>query len=91
MSQAGLSFFSQEAIEALGRFVDERLEQRLAELGFGQPRSDWLTLEQAAERYLSTAGALRKRAQRGQLPGAVRDGGRWLVDCSELDRALKGA
>jgi hypothetical protein len=90
VSGAALCFFSPEVIEALGRFVDERLERRLAELGCGQPRSDWLTLEQAAERYLSTAGALRKRAQRGQLPGAIRDGGRWLVDSRELDRALKG-
>lgn len=48
----------------------------------------WLTLEQAAEHLQTTAGALRWRAQRGRLPGAVKDGARWLVDRRELDAAL---
>jgi hypothetical protein len=60
------------------------LERRLEELD----APDWLTLEQAADRYRSTPAALRKRAQRGQLPGAVRDGARWLVDRRMLDAAL---
>jgi excisionase family DNA binding protein len=51
----------------------------------------WLTLEQAAEYLHTTPSALRARARRGQLPGAVRDGARWLVDRRELDAALASA
>jgi hypothetical protein len=89
-TSGALVFLSRETTEALGRFVDERLDQRLVELGIGEPRPEWLTLEQAANRYATSAAALRKRCQRGRLPGAVRDGGRWLVDRRALDRALKG-
>ncbi|HEX5582514.1 hypothetical protein [Gaiella sp.] len=64
--------------------VDEELRGRLDEL----TGPDWLTLEQAAERYQSTPDALRKRAQRNRLPGAVKDGAHWLVDRRELDAAL---
>jgi hypothetical protein len=67
--------------EFVSELVERELDRRLA------PPA-WLTLEQAAERFQTTAGALRKRAQRGQLPGAVRDGSRWLVDASAYDRAL---
>jgi len=70
----------------------ELIARRAADLVLAQIREEplWLTLEEAAERYRTTPGALRKRAQRGQLPGAVRDGGRWLVDCRQLDAALGG-
>lgn len=49
---------------------------------------EWLTLADAAKRYRTTAGALRWRAQHGRLPGAVKDGARWLVNARELDAAL---
>jgi hypothetical protein len=62
----------------------ERLERRVAEL----EAPDWLTLEQAAARYQRSTSGLRKRLQRGQLPGAVKDGNRWLVDRRVLDGAL---
>jgi hypothetical protein len=52
---------------------------------------EWLTLEEAAGRYRTTAGALRWRAQHSRLPGAVKDGGRWLVNARELDEALASA
>jgi hypothetical protein len=29
-------------------------------------------------------------AQHGRLPGAVKDGGRWLLDARERDKALAG-
>lgn len=70
----------------------ETIAMRAAEIvlaQLGEARPAWLTLEEAATRYRSTSGALRKRAQRGQLPGAVRDGARWLVDTSALDAALR--
>jgi hypothetical protein len=67
--------------ELIAQLVLEGLAQHCA-------KSSWLTLEQAAARYKTTAAALRKRAQRGRLPGAARDCSRWLVDTETLDRAL---
>jgi hypothetical protein len=49
---------------------------------------EWLTLDEAAERYRTTPSALRWRAQNGRLPGAVKDGGRWLVDVRAMDSSL---
>jgi hypothetical protein len=48
---------------------------------------EWLTLEEAATRLRLTVPAARKRAQRGTLPGALRDpaGSRWLVDARALE------
>jgi hypothetical protein len=72
--------------------VLRQIAEMAAEIAFERMRETtplWGTLEDAAIRYRSTPGALRKRAQRGQLPGAVRDGGRWLVDMAVLDAALK--
>lgn len=71
------------AIEELVReLVTTELERRLV-------GPVWLTLEEAAERYRTTPAALRKRAYRGTLPGAARDGSRWLVDSAALDEALR--
>jgi hypothetical protein len=77
-----------DLVVAIEELVAERVR---AELERGRSERAWLTLEQAAERYQTTSGALRKRAQRGGLPGAIRDGARWLVEVSELDRALLGS
>ena len=49
---------------------------------------EWLTLEEAAAHLRLSPAAARKRAERGQLPGAVKDGSRWLVDRRALDAAL---
>jgi hypothetical protein len=65
----------------------DQLERRLA----GLERPDWLTLDEAAGVYRTTPDALRKRAQRGALAGAVKDGARWLVDRRALDAALAAA
>ena len=51
-------------------------------------RPEWLTIDEAAKRIGLLPGAARKRAQRGQLPGAVKDGSRWIVDMREWDAAL---
>lgn len=78
-------------VEALRPLVAElvalELERRLDELA----GPEWLTLEQAADRYHTTAVALRARARRGLLPGAVKDGAHWLVDRRVLDAALAAA
>jgi hypothetical protein len=67
----------------------EAIAQRAAELVLAELRPpEWLTLGEAADRYRTTAGALRWRAQHGRLPGAVKDGARWLVNARELDASL---
>lgn len=70
----------------------EAIAQRAAELVRAELEGPvWLTLEEAAERYRTTAGALRWRAQQGRLPGAVKDESRWLVNVRELDASLVAA
>ncbi len=70
-----------ELVEAIARRAAELVRAELAS-------PEWLTLAEAADRYRTTAGALRWRAQRGRLPGAVKDGARWLVNARELDAEL---
>jgi hypothetical protein len=70
----------------------EAIAHRAADLVRAELESpEWLTLEEAAGRYRTTAGALRWRAQNGRLSGAVKDGGRWLVNAREYDQALAEA
>jgi hypothetical protein len=80
-----LAAFAAEREAVLDRL--DAVERRLAEL----ERPDWLTLDEAADLYRTTPDALRKRAGRGQLAGAVRDGSRWLVDRRTLDATLAKA
>jgi hypothetical protein len=82
VSQLG-AIFGPELLAAIERLVDERIALALAE----REQPEWLTLEQLAELRHTTPGALRKRANRGRLPGAVRDGARWLVDRRTLEAA----
>jgi hypothetical protein len=53
--------------------VAEELDRRLAR------RTEWLTVEEYAERRRTTPAAVHKRLERGQIPEAVRDGKRWLI------------
>jgi hypothetical protein len=53
--------------------VADELDRRLAR------RIEWLTVEEYAERRRTTAAAVHKRLERGQIPEAVRDGKRWLI------------
>jgi hypothetical protein len=69
----------------------EVIAQRAAEIvlaGLAPPR--WATLKQTAEHLGGrlTEDALRWRARRNRLPGAVKDGSRWWVDLRELDAGL---
>jgi hypothetical protein len=73
-----------ELLEAIAYRAAELVRAELAP-------PEWLTLDEAAKRFRTTAGALRWRAQQGRLPGAVKDGGRWLVNALELDQALAAA
>lgn len=53
--------------------VADELDRRLTR------RTEWLTVEEYAERRRTTPAAVHKRLERGQIPGAVRDGKRWLI------------
>jgi hypothetical protein len=65
-----------EALRPLvAQLVDEELQRRERE----RERDEWLTVEEFAEQRKTTPGAVRQRALRGQIPGAVRDGRRWLI------------
>jgi len=67
----------------------ETIAERTAELVLAAlTPPEWLTLDEAADRYRTTSGALRWRAQHDRLPGAVKDGSRWLVNAREMDRSL---
>jgi hypothetical protein len=67
--------------------VAEELDRLRADLA----PPEWLSLDEAAVRYRLSAEALRKRAQRGSLPGAVKDESRWLINRPALDEALLAA
>lgn len=62
-------------------------EQRLKPPGPRSTQASSLgTDDIAATLRLLRETALRKRAQRGKLPGALKDGGTWPVDANERDR-----
>jgi hypothetical protein len=67
----------------------EAIAQRAAEIVLAaQTVPVWLTLDEASERLRLSPAALRKRAQRGTAPGAVKDGSRWLFDARALEAGL---
>lgn len=71
-----------ELLEAIAQRVADILEERQLTRS---EAPEWITLEEAADRLRLTTAAARKRAQRAQLPGAIKDGTRWLVDARQLD------
>ena len=71
----------------VAKLVAEELDRLRADLA----PPEWLSLGEAAIRYRLSPDALRKRAQRGSLPGAVKDESRWLINRSALDEALLAA
>jgi hypothetical protein len=65
-------------VEALRSLVAELVAEELERRDTGR-RVEWLTIEEAAAQRHTTPGAMRARCERGQVPGAVKDGRRWLV------------
>jgi hypothetical protein len=63
----------------VSELVGEELDRRLGVL---TPAIGWLTVEEYAEQRRTTPAAVHKRLERGQIPGAVRDGKRWLIPAS---------
>jgi hypothetical protein len=68
----------------VAELVDAELERRDA----GR-RIEWLLVDEAAAQRRTTPGAMRARCERGQVPGAVKDGRNWLIPSleAELDPA----
>jgi hypothetical protein len=86
--QVELELALAEALRPLvAKLVAEELDRLRADLA----PPEWLSLDEAAVRYRLSAEALRKRAQRGSLPGAVKDESRWLINRPALDEALLAA
>jgi excisionase family DNA binding protein len=56
-------------------------------------QSPWLDVDGAAAYLNTTSDAVRKAAQRGQLPGHQPNGpgSRWFFHRDELDRAIRGS
>jgi hypothetical protein len=79
------SVLAPHVVQALEQFIGETVRR---ELERERAERRWRTFEQAAARYQTTPAALRKRAQRGRLPGAHWDESRWLLDISEFENAL---
>jgi hypothetical protein len=69
-------------VEALRPLVAELVDNELERRDAGR-RIEWLTVEEAAAQRHTTPGAMRARCERGQVPGAVKDGRRWLIPTLE--------
>ena len=63
--------------EALRPLVVEVVSEELDRRTTRSP--EWLTVEEYAQRRRTTPTAVRKKLERRQIPGAVRDGKRWLI------------
>jgi hypothetical protein len=76
--------FSTDVVGAIERLIVERVRGALdADERFG-----WVTLDPAAQLLGTTAEALRKRIERGNLP-ARKFEGRWYVEVAVLDRLIR--
>lgn len=58
----------------VAELVAEELDRRDA-----RPETRWLTVEEAAAERRTSPAAMRKRLERGQVAGAVKEGKRWLI------------
>ena len=57
----------------VAQLVEEEVARRL-----GEP-VEWLTVEQYAQLQHTTPAAIHKRLERSRVPGAIREGKRWLI------------
>lgn len=77
-----LELAGEALVEALRPLVAELVAAEL-ERRDRRPRVDWLTVEEYAELRRTTPAAVHKRLERGQVPGAVREGRRWLIPVAD--------
>jgi Helix-turn-helix domain len=84
---------AQVAAPLLDTIITQIVEQVAARLPSldGSAHSRWLDVQGAADYLLTTADAVRKAAQRGQLPGhqPYGPGSRWYFDPPELDAFIR--
>jgi excisionase family DNA binding protein len=80
-----IELLNREARDALERFIDDRVAERLAEAAMSPSYSSpWMTVPEAAEYLRTTEGAIRKRIQRGQLHKYRPHGSQILLRREEL-------
>lgn len=68
-----------DLLDALRPLVAELVAEELDRRDAERRRVEWLTVEDYAAARRTTPAAVRQRCLRGKLPGAVRDGRRWLI------------
>jgi hypothetical protein len=68
-------------IEALRPLVEELVRDEVDRVLTNKFSSgvEWLTVEEYAERRRTTVAAVHQRLRRSQVPGALKDGRRWLI------------
>lgn len=68
-------------VDALRPLVEDLIRDELGRVLAMNPASarGWLTVEEYAQFQRTTVPAVHQRLRRGQVPGAVKDGRRWLI------------
>jgi hypothetical protein len=69
-------------VDALRPVVEALVRDELDRASASVPSIEWLTVEEYAERRRTTVPAVHQRLRRGQVPGALKDGRRWLIPAS---------
>jgi len=76
-------------VEALRPLVEKVVRDEVDRALTKKPSGDeWLTVEEYAERRRTTVAAMHQRLRRGQVPGALKDGRRWLIPAVPLEVTL---
>jgi hypothetical protein len=83
-AELDVAALAEALVEALRPLVAELVDEELEHRDTGRCL-EWLTVEEAAAQRHTTRGAMRARCERGQVPGAVKDGRRWLVPSLEAE------
>jgi hypothetical protein len=68
-------------VDVLRPLVEELVRDELGRALALRPASggEWLTVEEYAALQRTTVAAVHQRLRRGQVPGASKDGRRWLI------------
>jgi excisionase family DNA binding protein len=83
-----LAFLSEASNEELISFIEGVVDAQLSKHFDVVQVTPWLTVEEAASRYRTTAGAIYKRIRRGKLPAHRPEGSRIMLNRDEVDHLL---
>jgi hypothetical protein len=72
-------------VDALRPLVREVVAEELERIGAETARTEWLTVPEYAELMRTTPAAVLKRLERGRIPGAEREGRRWLIPAAAAE------